>query len=783
MKPPANWLTCLLLFVGHCGLAQSGTSYVSVYVEDSLTNLPVELMTVRYVGLRKTLSTNSAGRTKPVSIETPTTLTLRCQHINYLTKTFQVTVLSDTTLTIQVRPYQKLLNEVVVRARGDQTDVADPTMSAVRLTARQINNIPSMVGERDLVKALLLLPGVKTETEGSSSFNVRGGGSDQNLLLLNKIPLYSANHLFGLLSSFNTDIVRDVSLIKGAFPAQYGGRLSSVLDVTTQEGDYEHMQLRASASLIASRASIELPLIRQKLSLLVAGRRTYLDALFPSHPTNDNPSLSLSFYDLNARLGWRINERNKLSAFVYADKDRIRTTQTGASANDTDLAWRNQLVSLQWDRAITGRRSITSQVYLSDYDMGFKVLEQTGTKDKIQQFGTSIRDLSWRTAYEFPQKWGTSQVGLQYTRRFFQPNQFRFQSIDDNVDVAYAATRNQIDEIALYTDNQLELSSQWQAALGFRGVYYAGGEQPYFSPEPRLSMAYRVSEDASIKLSFARMQQTIHQLSNPGLGIPIDLWVPANRRVAPQTAHQIALGYVRAVPKAGLFFSGEVYYKQMQGIISYLDGKSSSDVATLSPSQEWEKVVTTGRGWAWGAELLAEKKQGDLTGWVGYTLAYVRQQFDALNHGQPFYPRYDKRHELSVVANYKLSSRWRVNASWVFSTGQPITLPVQAYSVPGFTLVDTQIPTRTNGLIYVQGDRNAFRMIPFHRLNVAIQSVKPHRWGQSTFEVGLYNAYNRRNPYYYFLGINPDTNTVQLKSMSLFPLLPGISYSVQFNTH
>jgi outer membrane receptor for ferrienterochelin and colicin len=784
-----NKLVLYLLFFGLLSSVFSLNAQKKILIQisvfDSLTREPVEGAFVHFTNPKKSFSSDISGKIKPYWMGYYDENQLQIKHVNYRSFKSDLFVLKDTNIAIFLRPYFSTLKEVVVTAKKYNEIVTNHEMSTVTLTAKQIQNTPSLAGEKDLIKTLLLMPGVKSETEGSSSFNVRGGGSDQNLLLLNGVTLYSSNHLFGFLSTFNSDIIQDVKLIKGAFPAQYGGRLSSVLDVSTKEADFENLKISGSIGLIASRLTIEAPVITNKLSVLLAGRRTYIDFLFPARSSPTEPVPQFVFNDLNAKISWKINPNNKLSLFLYSDRDKISTPPLDSTNNKNyTLLWKNQIATLAWNRYINPNFSWSSQGSFSDYTMFLENKEAKSGNYMVDTFETSIRDLSLKSTLDYQKNNFEGKLGISYNYRIFNPGgYFHFdKNLKQSVNFTYPL--NFIHEFSFFSQNSLQISPAFNANLGLRAGWYTGGDKTYFSPEPRVSLAYQFNEKSSIKSSFTRMQQNVHLLTNPGLGVPMDLWIPANNAIPPEIANQWSIGYFRAKKIEGsvFHFSAEAYYKTMNGVVTYKDGFSSNDLLSETYFKKgWAGISSVGSSNAYGMELFLEKKTGRFTGWCGYTLSWVKQRFADINNGEEFYPRFDKRHDLSLLVNYKINEKWSVNTSWVYSSGQAITLPNQAYRPPEFTFMKPNIPVNEMVTIFSTGKRNDFRMIPFHRLNISVQHTKMHKWGQGIFEFGLYNAYNRNNPFYYFL--DTQTGTVKLKSMSIFPLLPSVSYSFLLNTH
>jgi hypothetical protein len=768
----------LLVFSAFYTVAQVNT----VLVIDEQTQQAVEFASVR---IRNDVQfTKEDGRAYfKQGIEEKSILTVR--HLAYKTQKIEIDKNQSNPLIISLVQKENTLSEVVIKSGDFKQRLSNMDVSQLQITSKQLNAVPSLGGEKDLVKALMLMPGVKAVSEGSNAMFVRGGGADQNLLLLNQIPLYGSTHLFGLLSTFNSDIIDKASLIKGGFPASYGGRLSSVLDVKTKIGNLQNWQIRGALGILSSKLTIEAPLIKDRLSAVVAARRSYWDVFIKqnTNPEQVNSVPKYYYYDLNGRLYWKASTKNIFSLFAYTDQDKMYSTEIQAEKKTANtLYWHNRILGLTWEKFVNQHLNFSTTISQSYYSTNVNTQKTENSQYSEQDFTTYIQDITLQSTATYERANSTFKTGLWLSRRAYQPGVINY-TINTDQYLLSNFNNSTLLEASVFQEINQKWSEKFRTNLGMRLNIYQTNQKSYFFPEPRLQFNYSADTSLSIKGSYSRMNQSIHLLTNPGLGIPLDLWVPSTARIKPQTADQLTLGlFYHPKFDKSLFFTLEGYYKNMNNIISYVDGKSSSDLINYSQDRnnQWEDVVTRGRGWAYGVEFLVEQNRGPITGWIGYTLSWVKHQFDDLNKGQWFYPRFDRRHDFSVVGAYQVNKRWSINASWVYSTGQPITLPVLAYNMPRFNFVNSSIPTSTYQ-IYSQGERNAFRMASFHRLDVSFQRKSRYRWGEGTLEFGLYNAYNRKNPYYYTLGVT--NSRPVLKSVSLLPVIPTVSYNFTINMH
>ncbi|MFC5412133.1 TonB-dependent receptor domain-containing protein [Larkinella bovis] len=728
-------------------------------------------------------------------------------------------------------PAGQTLAELTVRPATDpEATSRNPQMSQIGISARQLEKIPALLGEKDLLRVLQLLPGVQKGSEGNTGIYVRGGGPDQNLVLLDEAVLYNSGHLLGFFSAFNGSALRNVELTKGGFPARFGGRLSSVIEVNTKEGNAEKLAGEASLGLVSSRLLLEGPLGKsgsgkQPLTFLLAGRRTYIDLITrPFATSRQSGATQTFFYDLNARLTYTLGARDRLFWSGFRSRDAfVNHTQTGNQPLQGSLNWHNTLSTLRWHHRISEQAFVSLSFLYSQYQLKVandgSSLRDTASLRYELRYRSGIRDIGLKYALEFGQDHHRLHFGLQTIHHRFTPGAV---VTTGNVDPA-TAPRFFIDalESGLYAEDTWQPARHWHLNAGFRlnhflqlqsGTLPTGGKPPgeangpgqprgrpvqYLNPDPRLSMAYQLDSSFSVKMSFAMMNQYAHLLSNTGLGLPADLWIPTTLRIRPQQARQVAIGFAKDFlhpdrPDRNLTVTLEGYYKILKNSISFAEGTSflTTEPARPAAASQWENNITSGRGWAYGSELFAQKKTGRLSGWVGYTLSWTWWQFPALNGGVKFHPRYDRRHDASIVGIYEIRPGLTFSWTWVYGTGQALTLPVARFS--GY---ENRPASSVNGNPQEQlfgpapnvkeyGARNGFRAEAYHRLDIGWQFRKQRKALTRTWELGLYNMYNRRNPFYYSLeardqGAGRHSKSVLYK-YSLFPVVPSVSYTLSF---
>jgi hypothetical protein len=689
------------------------------------------------------------------------------------------------TLNLQLRPIATM-DQLVIKSKPRNTEAQKVQMSMLDMPVQQIKKIPALLGEVDVVKAIQLLPGVKGGNEGSSGLYVRGGGPDQNLILLDGVPLYNIQHMFGFFSVFNADAINSIQLYKGGFPARFGGRLSSVLDISMKEGNTNKHQGEGSISPIAAKLSLNGPLSANgKTTYAVSYRRSLFDLLLRGAGANGN-SLLYNFYDLNAKLCHRIDERNRVYASFYSGRDKFFTGMENSSGSGNNvsrerteamLSWGNMLGALRWNRVIGSRSFVNHTLSYTAYRYrnGLKYEGAFRTDTSFQSlnlnvsYGAGIRDLAWRSDFQYTAS-GTSvfRGGLEVIQHRFQPGTFKFNLSGTGfppVDTSISPSGNyNALEAAIYGEHERTISRGLSLNTGLRLANYLAGSKFRFLPEPRLSLRQLMVNNLAVKLSYAMMNQPIHLLTNSTGGLPWDLWFPATSRIRPQRAQQIAFG-INQPWKYGIEFSWEGYYKWMNYTVDYAEGTDLFDVQV-----NWEDKVRTGKGWMYGTELLLQKRTGKLNGWMAYTLSWSERQIPEVNFGQRYFFRWDRRHHATAVCIYKINKAWELSSTFVLQSGNAITLPQGRYFAADGTMVNDYVA------------KNAQRMPLYHRLDVGVNKlINPENRFSKTkqyWNFSVYNVYNRFNPF--FVDIDNTSQPPKVVGIAFFRLLPVLSYSYKF---
>jgi hypothetical protein len=686
----------------------------------------------------------------------------------------------------------KDIDEVIVSANRQ---IENSNSGTIELQLDKVEKLPLILGEKDIMRVLQLLPGIKSGGEASSGIYVRGGGPDQNLILLDGVPIYNASHLFGFFSTFNSDAISNVTMIKGGFPARYGGRASSVLDMRMKEGNMKHYNVEGSVGLISSRLLVEGPIKKDKTSFSVSGRRTYIDALIrPFLVALEDVDAGYFFHDFNAKIQHKINDKHHLYLSGYfgldrvfvRDKPYIYYDNEGNSFTNTSrsrLQWGNQIGSLRWNYKIRPKLFLNTTATFSKYhfnvgmDDETKIANVDGTKGlEKYAFGYDSGILDWGLKSDFtyiPNPDHNIKFGIAETYHTFTPGiaYLNIQNGEEEVSNKEGSRIQYSHELAIYFEDDYKVSPRLKINYGLHHSAFLTNGKMYHEPQPRFSGNFMLDEKSSIKLGVSRMAQFLHLLSNTGIGLPTDLWVPATNQTKPVTANQISLSYYRELPK-NMVFSVETYYKKMNNLIQYKEG-----VSFISGSQDWQDRVTTGQGWAYGAEFFVEKKKGAFTGWLGYTLSWSERQFDELNFGKKFFHRYDRRHDLSLVITYDINETWDVGMVFVYGTGNAMTLGTQVYSAapnPGFW--DYLYQPMINNFEQM----NDYRTPAYHRLDLGANRKRQKNYGTSVLSLSIYNVYNRMNPFMIERGYN-DMGQPALIQTSLFPIIPSFSWKFQFD--
>ncbi len=777
----------------------SGNYTISGYITEngSKENLPGANI---YIPKLKTgVTSNSYGF---YSITLPAdSLDIIISYVGYQTQFFRLKLFANIQFDVALENNTKL-KEVIVSAEKQERISDETQMSKIDLPVEQIKNLPALLGEKDVLKAIQLLPGVQKGSEGSSGVYVRGGGPDQNLIILDGATVYNASHLFGFFSLFNGDALKSVELTKGGFPARYGGRLSSVIDMQMKDGDKEKIRSEVGIGLISSRFTVEGPIKKNKASFLISARRTYIDILArPFIKKQLDGKAGYFFYDMNAKLNYILNYKNKIYLSGYFGKDKFYFNETTKDNNNntnisnSNIQWGNATGTLRWNHLINEKTfSNISLIYTNFlFDIGFEEIDNTSTT-KLKYF-SGIRDYTIKGDIDFyPNAKHTIKTGITGTYHYFRPKAIVVKETYSNTDINKVTHINTY-ETAIYLEDDYKITEKWRVSTGMRLSNFNVRSKSYFNPEPRISLRYAIKNNLSFKASYASMNQYLHLLSNSGIGLPSDLWVPATDKIKPQKSQQVALGFAQdlKIKNADFLVSLEGYYKKSQHIIGYKEGASFLSVTDIDPSIStdftYEDVVTIGKAESYGAEFFFQKKSGKLTGWIGYTLSWTWLTFNELNFGKKFPARYDRRHDISIVGIYKLNDHISLSAIWVYGTGNAITLPTSSYQLIYQPSTYAESASSSSNLnkynntgttVYDYGSKNSFRMSAYHRLDIAIQFHKKKKKYERIFELGVYNAYNQQNPFFYTSSYNYQTNTNKLVQVSLFPIIPSVSWTWKF---
>ncbi len=722
-------------------------------------------------------------------------LSLVISHVGYTPQFVHTGLEEDIRLNILLEPTVVGLEEVEVVAPSG-TGLESLQMSEISLSVAQIQDLPALAGEIDILKTLQLLPGVQSGIEGTSGLYVRGGSPDQNLILLDGVPVYNPNHLFGFLSVFNDDAIKDVSLIKGGFPARYGGRLSSILELTMKEGDLNRYKGTASVGLVASSFTVEGPIIKNKSSFLIAARRTYIDILafpFQAFSGSDNRS-GYYFYDVSVKANYFVSDRDRIYLSVYTSRDRLyeRDVYGGDIANISvrdDIGWRNLTITSRWNRVLGSKLFVNTLLGFTLYRSRNQAEEGNESGVQHVSFLSGITDGLGRVDFEYiPAPSHYVRFGLGSTLHSYHTGAFseRWHGAEvvpfDTLYTPDYLTNGA--EFHAYAEDEIRLSSWLWINTGIHASSFFVQERSYHSIQPRVGIRLGLDSKSAVKMSFASMKQYVHVLTtSSGVSLPLDLWVPATDRVRPQEAIQLALGFYRVFPERNYDISIEGFYKKISHVIEYKDGTHHYN---YSPTDNWENRIESGNGTSFGAELFVQKKRGRITGWVGYSLTKTTRKFAQLNNGKEFPYRYDRLHDVSLTANWQWKESTNIALAWVYGTGQAAWLPLgQSYGVthlpiPEYFSNSDHLPITP---LRIYGDRNSFRMPAHHRLDLAIHFARELKWAERRLSFGAYNAYNRKNTF----GIEaaealPEHREEQylvFKKITAFPIIPFVNYRLE----
>ena len=688
-------------------------------------------------------------------------------------------------------PLANELEEIKITSERVEKIEEKSQMSQVEVPIEQIKSLPALFGEVDVLKTLQLLPGVQSGTEGTSGLYVRGGTPDQNLVLLDNVPVYNVSHFLGIFSVFNADALKNVNIIKGGFPARYGGRLSSIIDINMKDGNMKGYHGNGSIGNITSKLMVEGPIIKDKASFVVSGRRTYADLFLrplikrAANREGETVDLKLYFYDLNAKANYIVNDKNRLYLSFYSGKDIFEfynkeIYDDNISEGGGGINWGNSILALKWNNQISPKLFLNTTATYSNFKTNLFAESSDvngGEKRSIYVlYSSGIKDYAAKLDFDYiPLPNHYIKFGAGYINHTYNPGALNIKT-DGNfekIDTTLGYSKAHSQEFDMYAEDDFTYGNL-KANIGLHLSGFKTGKSFYNSLQPRIGLRYLIGNGIAIKASYATMKQYINLLTSESISTPLDLWVPSTEKIKPQFSWQGAFGMAKTFSK-DMEFSLEGYYKEMKNVISYRPG--SSFLGEAPGEIDWENKVVQGNGQSYGLEFLLQKKYGDFSGWIAYTLSWNWRQFDEINGGEKYPFKYDKRHDFAIVGTYNLSKRIVFSASWIYSTGNAVSIPIFKYPYD----VSAINPQYYNpGEIKSLGKKNSFRMSDSHRLDFSFEFHKQKKYWERTWVVGVYNAYFHKNPFFMITEYDHRKNKTVYKEINLLPFLPFISYQFKF---
>ena len=760
---------------------------LSGYIRDSLSRETLIGASLQTKNPVKGISTNQYGY---FSISLPKgRYVFLLSYVGYFPMEVEIDLQEDIVRDFFLLSKSSLSQEIVISSRRRDLNVKSAQMGQIDLSINKVKSLPVLFGEVDPLKTLQLFPGVSNAGEGNSGIYVRGGGPDQNLILLDDAVVYNSGHLFGFFSIFNGDAIKNISLIKGGMPSQYGGRLSSVLDVSMKDGNMQRLQVDGGIGTISSRLSLQGPIKKDKASFIVSGRRTYIDALIKPFIKKGSQFYGSGyyFYDLNTKFNYKFSSKDRLYVSGYFGRDVFDFVNRKRQF-DVGVPWGNSTLTARWNHVFSQKLFVNTTAVYNDYNFSFNALQNDfniGLKSGIRDFNLKS-DFDHYVSTEHKLKYG-----FQVTKHRFTPSVISGKQ-DSTIFAPNSTQIKWANEMSLYFQDDWELGEKLKFNYGLRwsgfqqlgpftnynldlngtrldSAVYKKNETVKFyqGPEPRATLRYAVNDETSLKWAVTQNRQYIHLVSNAGTTLPTDIWVPSTLRVKPQISWQYATGIFRNFKDNMFETSIEVYYKSMQNQIEYKEGYTPS-------SKDTELEFVFGKGWSYGAELFLNKSKGRFTGWIGYTLAWTWRKFPDINKGKVYPAKYDRRHDLSVVGIYELNPKWKLSAVFVYATGNAITLPEKFFLIEGV-------------LTQQFSEINKYRLAPYHRLDLSATYTpipKKVKRVNGSWVFSIYNAYNRKNPYFYYYNQTgtPSSGNIEVQAtqVSLFPVIPSVTYNFKF---
>ncbi len=777
---------CLLLFLllpAIQGISQN--SYLSGYIKDS-ANGEVLIGATVYISELKTGGISNPYGYYSISAP-PAKYEVTFSYIGYDSQTIQVDLTSNQKQNILLKENSRDIGEVTVSAEKRDNNVESIAMSMEKMQVKLVKKLPSFFGEVDVLKSITLLPGIQSGGEGSSGLYVRGGGPDENLLLLDEAPVYNASHLMGFFSVFNSDAIKDIQVYKGGIPAMYGGKASSVIDIRMKDGNSKNLQGSGGVGNISSRLTLEGPIIKDKWSFIVSGRRTYADFIGKLAGLESLKENKLYFYDLNLKTNIQFSDKDRVYISAYTGDDYFSLGES------LYMNWGNITGTVRWNHLYSDDLFANTSVIYSKYDYNLGI---PGSGADQFDWSSTIRDFNFKEDFTYYlNSRNKIKYGLNFFYHHFEPG--KIETGDNSYFTDLELTNYNALEGAFYASNEQQVANSLTLKYGFRlSVFQQVGRgkvreylnpdspnadeiigekeykkwdkigKPFIYLEPRLSLKYSLDENSSVKASYNRMVQNLHLISNTNSPTPLDIWLPSNKYIKPLIADQVALGYFRNFANDMIETSVETYYKNMQNVIDYKDG------AELFLNEDLETELLRGKGYSYGLEMMVKKQEGDFTGWLSYTLARTMREIPGINDGKAYPSNYDRTHDVSLVLNYELSERWNFSTSWLYATGNATSYPALKYDVQGNS-------------IYYYSSRNSNRIPAYHRLDLSVNydfKKNKNRKFKQSLNLSLYNVYGRRNAYSVTFKQNEDNpNISEATRLSIIgSVIPSITYNFTF---
>jgi len=756
-------------------------------VYDSITKNALKDVNIYIHELHKGIATNSSGYFA-FSLPKNKTYTITASHLGY--KNYNKTILlnSDQYITISLSSLSYTTKEIEIKANKGNTNITSTKTGEKKLTTKKIKNLPVFMGEIDPLKTIQLLPGIQSAgTSMGGGLNIRGGSPGQNMILLDNANIFNPYHLMGFFSVFNGDAIEHINLIKSGIPAEYGGRLSSILEIKSKTGDFSHHNVNGGIGFISSKLTIDGPVIQNKASFCISGRRTYLDLLKPiaedliDHSSLISIATDYFFYDLSGKLSVILSPKDYMYLTVYNGNDRYVNS---LSSNNTSISWGNSIASMQWKHIWNNKNAYDHNVSWSNYRFNFLTSQQ----NYFLSFNSGAEDFCYQAnlnIIQIPDHKIKTGAGISFHN--FSPTRINSEIFDLSLNFDQK-TNIYSYEAFIYAGDDIQWSDKIKTNTGIRYTFYEHigpykeiikdeqgipQDTNYFKDfesisrydhiEPRITIRYQLNTMASIKASYTKNFQFIHLGSLPSVSLPTDVWVPSSHNLKPQSGDQYSLGYFRNFNNNMFESYIQIYYKQMNHQIEFKKG-----VLNSAFEQNFYGNIAKGRGYAYGTEFYTEKTKGHITGWVSYTLSRTIKKFKEINNGNPFPAKHDRIHDFSIVAKYQPDNKWTFSCNFIFCTGEAVTLPTYRYLIDGFIINEFT-------------KRNAYRMKNYHRLDISITYIlKKNAKFNSSLTCSIYNVYNRKNPFYLFYQVSQDFMNVDIEQVSLFPVLPSLTWNFKF---